>query len=199
MTGIDARVKGNILKGFTGFIKGRWGSDALAECEDRVGIRLGDVNEDKWYPNLYLRSVAGWVAETHGLDSCRKMGAAAVTERGVISHLARLAGFRRILEKGVGEFRDSFTFGDVGVELAGNTARVTFDGIIFDEPTNQIWLGAFNGMLLLTMTNGEVKQVEADLDRGRAVFEITWEARAADDGGKKFMGKFIRPPERKDV
>lgn len=170
-----SKTKGTILSGYTKFIRKKWGAEGLAECSRAVGMDLAGVNEEKWYSSEQIDTLLEWVADTKGMPQVRRMGHAVVAERGVISVVARLAGFRRVLERGTDEFRENINFGEVKIDLKDKSAVVTMVGVSGKPATCEAWVGALEGIMAITNTKGTVQKTRCQCKGDPAcVYDLEW-------------------------
>jgi hypothetical protein len=167
--------KGTILKGYSTFIKKKWGKEGLSDCEKAVGMELSNILDDKWYPQQHTIDLLEWIKDTHGLDFCRQAGYSTVAERGLISFAARILGIEKVLERGKKDFQEAIGYGDVKIQILDKKALVTITGVNQSEPDCQTWLGALQGILFITKTKGSVKKTHCQVkgDTG-CVYEMEW-------------------------
>jgi uncharacterized protein (TIGR02265 family) len=103
------------------------------------------------------------------------MGRSTVTERGIISVMARLAGMRKILESAQKELRDTINFGEVSVEFDERGAVMSLKGLVTKDVECEVWTGVFEGMLKIAGAKGTVKKLTCQAKGDEACkYEIVW-------------------------
>ena len=169
------RTRGNLINGYAKYLKNKWGAEGMRQCSDYTGLDLNAIVNEKWYPADQADAMLKWVADTKGMDHVRRMGYEVVSERGIITYVARIAGLRKVLERGIQEYRENISFGDVKVVLKDRSARITMVGSSSNPAVCEAWVGALQGLLAITKTKGTVKKPSCQLNGEPAcVYEIEW-------------------------
>jgi uncharacterized protein (TIGR02265 family) len=172
---VDKKLKGVIYIGYSNYIKKKWGLDALQQCSKAVGLDLTKLVEEKWYPDANSALIIHWVASTYGREYLRQMGQSTVTERGIISVMARLAGMRKILESAQKELRDTINFGEASVEFNERGAVMKLSGLVTSDVECEVWTGVFEGMMKISGAKGTVKKVACQAKGDAAcAYELVW-------------------------
>lgn len=171
----EKKVKGRALIGYGKFIKKKWGQDGLEECEHVLGYKFKELGEDKWYPASHTDNLLKWIGDTHGMEAVRNAGRAMVTEVGMVSFVARMAGFERILDKAMDEVRNSLNYGKLKVKKEPGKAVVNLHDACPYLSNCEAWQGIFEGTLILTKTNGKVEKTGC-VHKGQeaCTYVITW-------------------------
>jgi len=168
-------AKGAILKGFVQYINKQWGDTGVKSCSGYVGIDLKNIIDDKWYPNVYTDDLLTWISDRYDRNHIKRAGFEAVAGKKLISVPARIAGIERVAEKGVNDFKDSIAFGKVSIKSIDEGAQVMFKDVSMIEETCLAWQGAFEGILALTKTKGEVEKVACEHWGDRhCIWNIKW-------------------------
>ena len=171
----DPQAKGRIALGYAAFIKKRWGKEGYEKCQKDVKIDFASLKDEMWYPNSLPTNLLIWIEKNYGIDYCRQAGFSVVADRGVITYAARIAGVKKVLERGVDEFRESFKDGGVSVELGDKRAVLSISDINISPCSCQAWIGAFQGILHITKAKGTVKEIACEHKGAKACqYEITW-------------------------
>ncbi len=158
----EQKIKGGVLKGYMKFIRYQWGADGLAECEGQTGMRLNEIQEEKFYSLEHNEAILKWVHNQKGMEYLTRMGNYTVKNLGVLSHVVRFANIKFLLRKAKENYKDTFNYGSCSVLTDEKSKRAT---IIFKD-TNIIyescvvWQGALEGMLEITRTKGNVSQAK---------------------------------------
>jgi len=159
----EPRVRGRVLNGYMKFIRKKWGNQALEELQVDLGIDLHDVMEEKWYPQAQNLAIQKWVHDTYGPSHMRKLGFSASTEVGIISHFAWIAGFDRVLDHGIKDFRSVFDFGNIEVVREDGLVSIRLQDLSDQDFICESWIGAFEGICSLTKTRAVVSHPRCQL------------------------------------
>ena len=171
----EKKVKGRPLIGYFKYVKKKWGADGLMVCEKAVGFKYSDIRDEVWYPRAYSDDIIVWIASTHGRDAVTSAARSMVSEVGVISFAARVAGMDRVLDRAVDEVRASLNFGKVSVKKESGGALVTLRDYCSSEDVCAAWQGILEGVMELTKTRGVVEEVKCQNKGAEAcVYRMTW-------------------------
>ena len=66
-------------------------------------------------------------------------------------------GIKRVLDRGVDEFRNSLNYGEILIKQKEDSARITLKDVITGETDKMAWLGVFQGILKITKKQGDVE------------------------------------------
>jgi uncharacterized protein (TIGR02265 family) len=172
---VEKKLKGIIYLGYANFIRKKWGADALQLCSKSVGLDLAKLVEERWYPDQFSALIIQWVADNYGRESLRQMGQSTVTERGIISAVARLAGMRRILESAQKELRDTINFGEASVDFDEHGATMCLKDLITKDVECDVWTGVLEGMMKISGAKGTVTKVACQSKGAPACkYELVW-------------------------
>ena len=172
----NRKIRGRVIKGYIKFIKKKWGSDGLTSCQKETGVDLSNIIDERWYPNKNSYDIQKWLAERHGLDMCRQLWFSVATNIGVISYIARLAGFKRVLDRAAEEYRENLTHGKIRVDMDKKSAKIYFKDVNSGETQCTTWIGIFEGIMHITKTKGSVKKVACELNGDEnCIYELHWE------------------------
>lgn len=169
------QAKGQVILGYARFIKKKWGAEGLSECERDMGLKFSDIKDDTWYPEDYNSEIIHWIAEKKGLEMVFQAGISTVAQSGVIAFAAKIAGIRRVLERGEEDYYRALNFGGIKVEVGDKSARVALTGTTRDAIECLSWSGVFQGVINITGNKGSVRELQcthkgADV----CIFELTW-------------------------
>ncbi len=156
----DYMIKGRVINSYAKYIHKKWGVEGIQQCKKKVGIDIEACQNDKWVSNTYLDDLLDWMCENHGPEEVRKAGYTVVKERGMVSYVARIAGFERVLDHGIEDIRDSLKFGEVKIKKDGKTALVTLKDITGTSSACHAWQGIFEGTFALTNKEGTVTKTK---------------------------------------
>jgi hypothetical protein len=157
MDDIDKKVKGNVMIGYRKFVKKKWGLDGLDKAFKDKRVDLSDIQDKKWYHYRISVDLLDWIGDNYGIDYCRQAGYSVIVDAGVITWAARVMGIKRVLDRGVEEFRNSLNYGEILIKQKENEAKITLKDVITGETDKMAWLGVFQGILKITKKDGDVK------------------------------------------
>lgn len=154
----ERKLKGGVLLGYLDFVKHQWGQGGLDECLGRLGMGIGDIEPDEFYPLKYDENVMKWIS-SKGMEYVRMSGNHTVKNLGSLAYLVRFVNIRHLLKRAKDSYRETFNFGEVSVlsDEFGKKAVVIMKDCNFIEESGVAWLGAFEGMMEVTRTKGTVK------------------------------------------
>ena len=173
----DYLIKGRVFKGYAKYIRKKWGIGGIAEANKKVGADIEGFPDEKWVTNTYMDNLMDWICETHGPEEMRKAGFAIVKERGIVSYVARIAGFERIMDRGVDEIKDSLKFGEVKITKAkeGKKAELFLKDVVGTPSSCHAWQGILEGTMALTNTKGKVTKTKCQHKGDEAcVYLMEW-------------------------
>ena len=169
-------ARGSVIKGYARYIKRKWGTDGVRQCQEDIGEVGFQVKDDAWYPEDVNQKILHWIADTHGIEYVEKAAEFTISEIGVIAYAARLAGIKKVLERGVEDYYRNFNYGDIDIQIEDNEAHISLTDATIDEIDCRSWIGAFNGILKITNKKGEVKKLECCHKDGEACkYIMTWD------------------------
>ena len=172
----EKKVKGRPLLGYSKYIKKKWGKEGLDSCEKAVGYKFSDIKEEAWYPSYFSDDISAWTAETHGMEEVRKSGQAMVTEVGIISYFAKMAGLQKVLDRAMEESMEQLNHGKLDVHKEPNKATVKLHDLTPRREVCEAWQGILEGVLILTRTKGQVEKVSCELNGDEAcTYVMAWE------------------------
>lgn len=171
----DKKVRGSVVLGYLNFIKRTWGSDGLEECTDSIGLPMKHFEEIQWYNIDILKKIHQWIADEKGEKYIKRGGNYTVKDLGVLSYIVKFVNIKALLKKAPKSYEDAYNFGSVEIDIKDKKAIIKMEDVSFDEYACSGWLGAFEGMLEMTHTWGEVKEVQCQY-KGASYceFEMTW-------------------------
>lgn len=167
----ERKIKGSILTGYEKYIRKKWGSNGLEDCKKATGIDLTTVQDETWYRHMSSVDVLDWMKDTYGLDYCRLAGKSIVTDKGIVSFAARIAGIDRVLDRGMEEYRQSLNYGDIEIHKEDKKAEITLIDVLVHDSDMQTWVGVFEGILEVTKKDGKV---EFKKEGDRCTYTLTW-------------------------
>ena len=152
----DKKVKGNVMIGYRNFVKRKWGQDGLHQMFKDKRVDLSDLQDKKWYHYRLSTDLLDWIEQTYGIDYCRQAGYSVIVDAGVITWAARIMGIKRVLEKGVQEFRNNLNYGVIEIDQKENSAEISLKDVITGETDKMAWKGVFEGIMKITKKEGTV-------------------------------------------
>ncbi len=177
MTEEKARqTRGGVVKGYAKYIKKKWGTDGVLACQRDIGELGFEVKEDAWYPEEVNVKILQWIADNYGLEYVEKAAASTISERGVVAYAAKLAGIKKVLERGVEDYYRNFNYGKIDIDISDNQAMVTLTDSTSNEVDCVSWKGALKGVYKLVNKTGDVQEIECcHKGKGACKFLMTWE------------------------
>lgn len=173
---ISRKVKGKVLISYANFVKKKWGQSGLKDCEKFIKLDLATIQEQRWYYNQYTDDMLAWMAKNYGMDTCRQAGLAITYQTGIVSFIAKVAGVKRVLERGAEEAHDAFNFGELKITMKENSAKIVFVDMTWNKEGCVAWQGVFEGLLEITKTKGTVKKIACHHDGAKnCIYEMKWE------------------------
>ncbi len=175
------QVKGAVLIGYIEFIRNTWGKDGLEELVTSIDIEP-DIQEDKWYDDVWSTKILAWIAENKGEDYVERSGKYAIMNLGEMSRIVEFLDIKSILKRGSESYRNGFDEGTFLVELGADNATIKITGSGGDDKyACRAWLGVFTGMLEITKTAGTVEEVQCERDGApHCEFVMEWEPMTPD-------------------
>jgi len=171
----ERAVRGQILKTYFKFIRKKWGESGHDECISSTNVNPADILDERWYPNEFSLKVQQWIYDSHGPDSCRKMGFTLSTEVGIIAYIAWMAGMKKVLDTAGKQFKANIKHGEVTTEYDGKTAILSLKGINFHKAQCHTTIGVCEGAYKLTKTKGTVEEIECEVEGGEACrYKLVW-------------------------
>lgn len=155
----ERKLKGGVIQGYYDFIKHQWGESGILDCIDRTGVDPKKLSAEKFYDYEMSERVLKWISDK-GMEYVQKAGNHTVKNLGVLSYLVRFVNIKNLLRRAKENYKDTFAYGEVSVLLNehGKRATVIMKNTSTIEESCVAWLGAFEGMMEITRTKGNVKQ-----------------------------------------
>ncbi len=169
------QIIGSSLLGYRKFIKKKWGKAGVEDVEKFINFKLDDVTDEKWYPSILNDSMLAWIAQNYGMDMVRQAGFYIVTNVGIVSFAARIAGIERVFTRGMEQFRNNIDYGEINIEKEGKVAMITMIDVSVDEVTHMAWQGIFEGVLHVSGARGTVTVLETQTGGSdKCVYKMEW-------------------------
>ena len=171
----ERKIKGRVLNNYMKFIKKKWGVDGFSDCQRHTKLNLSEIHDDRWYMSNNSDKIQKWIADAHGIDCCRQLGFSIVTEIGIISYAARIAGIRKVLSRATEEYKENLAHGQIDVQMSKNNAVILFKDVNRYESNCQTWIGIFEGIMHITKTKGTVKKTACEVKGDDScTYELEW-------------------------
>ena len=161
----ERMLKGGVLLGYLDFIKHEWGEDELHECLDSLDAIFSELKSNTLYSEELNEQMLTWISGK-GPEYARKMGNHTVKNLKGLEYLVRFVNMKLILKQAKKNYEDAFNYGDVSVLLDeyGKHATVIMKDCNPTEESCNAWLGAFEGMIEMTRTTGDVKLIKRQFE-----------------------------------
>ncbi len=169
-------ARGSVIKGYARYIKRKWGTNGVRECQEAIGEVGFQVKEDAWYPEDVTVKILQWIADNHGIDYVEKAASFTISERGVIAYAARLIGIQKVLERGEEDYYRNFNYGKIDIDIGEAQATVILTNSTSNEIDCVSWKGALKGIYKLVNKTGDVQEIECSHKGDEACkFLMKWE------------------------
>ncbi len=161
----ERMLKGGVLKGYFDFIRSEHGPEAVEECQKHTRISSRDLVDKELYSIEKDTAILTWISAKYGMEDLMRAGNYTAKNLGGLAHLVRFANIKFFLRKAKENYENTFSYGKVSIltDEFGKSASVIFKDSMLIEESCIAWLGAFEGFLEITRTEGSVKKVKCQL------------------------------------
>ncbi|MFO7619496.1 MAG: hypothetical protein R6W91_07605 [Thermoplasmata archaeon] len=171
----ERMVRGSVINGYLKYVEKTWGKVGFERCMAEAKLTEIKPKDGTLYPYSMELEVIRWISRNYGMESVKKAGKHTVKNLGLLSYLVRFASIETMLGKAKDSYHEAYAFGHVDIQITGKRAIAIMKDVS-DIPENcQGWIGALEGLLELTRTDGRVLKTKCQLKGDpHCEYEITW-------------------------
>ena len=155
----ERRLKGGVILGYLDFVKRQWGQEGLDDCLRYMNFDASLLKAETYYLAEIDERLLKWISQEKGMEFIKKAGNHVVKNLGILTYLVRFVNIKHLLKKAKENYEDTFDYGEVSIlsnEFSKRASVIMKNSNIIEESC-VAWVGAFEGMMEVTRTKGNVK------------------------------------------